>query len=117
VLLAAISLALASLSGRRAYATGAVAIFFFLTWTLTLIIYQISGHVRGPVTGPVTSGQRLAGLINPFTVVDGVRQWLGGTAPGPLSPPGGYGTSYGVLFVVLLAAGLTVFAARYRKVQ
>jgi ABC-2 type transport system permease protein len=117
VLLAAIGLALASLSGRRAYATGAVAIFFFLTWTLTLIIYKISEHVPGPVIGPVTSGQRLAGLINPFTVVDGVRQWLGGTAPGPLSPPGGYGAAYGVMFVVLLAASLTVFAARYRKVQ
>src|SRR5215472_17060189 len=34
VLLAAIGLALACLSAKRAYATGAVAIFFFLTWTL-----------------------------------------------------------------------------------
>lgn len=117
VLLAAIGLALASLSGRRAYATGAVAIFFFLTWTLALIIYKISEHVAGPVIGPVTSGQRLAGLINPFTVVDGVRQWFGGTAPGPLSPPGHYGPVYGVMFLVLLAVSLTVFAARYRKVQ
>src|SRR5580658_8740352 len=37
VLLAAIGLALASLSARRAYATGAVAIFFVLTWTLAMI--------------------------------------------------------------------------------
>ena len=36
VLVGAISLALASLSGRRAYATGIVAIFFFLTWTLEI---------------------------------------------------------------------------------
>lgn len=119
VLLAAIGLALASLSGRRAYATGAVAIFFFLTWTLTLIIYKISEPLPGPgpahVIGAVTSGQRLAGLINPFTVLDGVRRWLGGTAAGPLSPPGHYGTVYGVLFLVLLAAGLAVFAARYRR--
>ena len=34
VLLAAIGLALASLSGRRAYATGSIAIYFFLTWIL-----------------------------------------------------------------------------------
>ena len=34
VLLASIGLVLASLSGRRAYATGAIAIFFFLTWVL-----------------------------------------------------------------------------------
>ena len=123
VLLAAISLALASLSGRRAYATGAVAIFYFLTWTLTLIIYKIAqplpGAGRVPVRfiPPVTSGQRLAGLINPFTVVDGVRQWFGGKAAGPLAPPGHYGAAYGVLFLVLLAASLTVFGLRYRKVQ
>ena len=119
VLLAAISLALASLSGRRAYATGAVAIFSFLTWTLTLIIYKISQHLPGPgphpFAGPVTSGQRLAGLLNPFTVVDGVRQWSGGTTAGPLAAPGHYGPWYGVLFLVLLAASLTVFATRYRR--
>ncbi len=34
VLLASIGLALASLSGRRAYATGSIAIYFFLTWIL-----------------------------------------------------------------------------------
>ncbi len=123
VLLAAISLALASLSGRRAYATGSVAIFYFLTWTLTLIIYKVSQHLPppGPVThavsSAVTTGQRLAGLINPFTVVDGVRQWFGGAADGPLAAPGHYGPAYGVLFVVLLAASLTLFGLRYRKVQ
>ena len=44
VLLAAIGLALACLSAKRAYATGAVAIFFFLTWTLAQIIYSVAGH-------------------------------------------------------------------------
>jgi ABC-2 type transport system permease protein len=120
VLLAAIGLALASLSGRRAYATGAVAIFYFLTWTLTLIIYKISQPLPGPggpVGGPVSTGERLAGLINPFTVVDGVRQWSGGKVAGPLAAPGHYGPAYGVLFLVLLAASLTVFGMRYRKVQ
>jgi ABC-2 type transport system permease protein len=121
VLLAAIGLVLASLSGRRAYATGAVAIVFFLTWVLTLIIYKVSQHAvapgPGPVSSAVTSGQRLAGLINPFTVVDGARQWLGGRAAGPLTAPGHYGPAYGVLFLVLLAVSLTVFGLRYRKVQ
>jgi ABC-2 type transport system permease protein len=129
VLLAAIGLALACLSARRAYATGAVATFFFLTWTLAQIIYSVAGH---PVTvhavhghslppgvaaaGAVTSGQQLAGLISPFTVLDGVRQWLGGKVPGPMAPPGHYGAVYGVMFLVLLAASLTILAVRYRKV-
>lgn len=128
VLLAAIGLALACLSAKRAYATGAVAIFFFLTWTLAQIIYSVAGHPvivhasPGPtpstahqVAAAITSGQRLAGLISPFTVLDGVRQWLGGKVPGPMAPPGHYGPAYGVVFLVLLAVSLTILAVRYRK--
>ncbi len=79
MLLAAIGLALASLSGRRAYATGIVAIFFFLTWT--------RGHAADPGRGRArrvrpSTGARMAGLFSPFTVLDGVRIWLGGTSPG-----------------------------------
>jgi ABC-2 type transport system permease protein len=130
VLLAAIGLALASLSAKRAYATGAIAIFFFLTWTLAQIIYSVAGqrvlahpvppgsgshlqfHPALPVPG---TGQRLSGLISPFTVLDGVRQWLGGKVAGPMAAPGGYGAAYGVMFLVLLAASLAILAARYRK--
>jgi ABC-2 type transport system permease protein len=128
VLLAAIGLALACLTAKRAYATGAVAIFFFLTWTLAQIIYSVAGHPvivhaspghalppGAAVAGAVTSGQQLAGLISPFTVLDGVRQWLGGKVPGPMAPPGHYGAVYGVMFLVLLAASLTILAVRYRK--
>jgi ABC-2 type transport system permease protein len=128
VLLAAIGLALASLSGRRAYATGAVAIFFFLTWILATIISQITGVPgRGPVAvggpgGPpipigVPAAERLSGLISPFTVVDGIRQWLGGQHPaaGPIPAPGGYGAAYLVVFLVLLGASFAILAARYRK--
>jgi ABC-2 type transport system permease protein len=132
VLLAAIGLALASLSAKRAYATGAIAIFFFLTWTLAQIIYSVAGHGGLAHPGPVPAGsgghlqfhpalpvpgtgQRLSGLISPFTVIDGVRQWLGGKVAGPMAAPGGYGAAYGVMFLVLLAASLAILAARYRK--
>jgi ABC-2 type transport system permease protein len=118
VLLAAIGLALASLSGRRAYATGAVAVFFAFTWTLALIVSQLTGRSAGAfVPGGVSADQRLAGLLSPFSVIDGVRQWLGGRAPalGPIGPPGGYGPAYGVMFLVLLAASFAVLAARYNR--
>lgn len=128
VLLAAIGLALACLTAKRAYATGAVAIFFFLTWTLAQIIYSVAGHpvVAHPASGhplppgvaataAITSGERLAGLISPFTVLDGVRQWLGGKVAGPMAPPGHYGAVYGVMFPVLLVASLTILTVRYRK--
>ena len=53
-MLAGLGLLLASLSGRRAYATGAVAIFFFLTWTLASLLTQIG--LNG-TSGALTSGQ------------------------------------------------------------
>jgi ABC-2 type transport system permease protein len=112
VLLAAISLALASLSGRRAYATGIIAIFYFLTWTLSELIYQIG---RGGAVGGAPQGSRLAGLLSPFTVVDGIRQWLGGHPAGPIAAPGGDGVAYLLMFLALLAASFGILAARYRK--
>jgi len=45
-----------------------------------------------------------------------VRQWLGGTNPGPIPPPGSVGPLYGLMFLVLLVACLAGLAARYRKV-
>ena len=140
VLLAAIGLALASLSGRRAYATGAIAIYFFLTWILAGILIAVtqrnvirSATVQPPPgappppgvpSGPVrvhfvtqvpTTAAHLSGLVSPFTTLDGVRQWLGGTSPGPLPGVGRYGALYGGMLLVLLAASLGALAARYRK--
>jgi ABC-2 type transport system permease protein len=123
VLLAAIGLLLASFTGRRAYATGLIAIYFFLTWILATILINIASHGAGfGPPGPPGSqlsaslGARLAGLISPFTVLDGVRRWLGGTNPGPVPAPGTAGWAYGLMFVILLGISLGGLAARYRKV-
>jgi ABC-2 type transport system permease protein len=139
VLLAAIGLVLSSLSGRRAYATGAIAIFFFLTWILASVLIGVNqktvvhplagpppggGPVPGPGGGPGVIGHvtvitntaaHLWGVASPFTILDGVRQWLGGTSPGPVPGVASYGVWYGVAFLVLLAASLGGLAARYRK--
>jgi ABC-2 type transport system permease protein len=118
VVLAATGLAIASLSGRRAYATGAVAIFFFLSWTLSEILIA-TAQGRGPFTGGTggvpTAGARLGGLVSPFTILDGVRRWLGGTSPGPVPGLHGYGPAYGVVLLALLAASFAILATRYRK--
>jgi ABC-2 type transport system permease protein len=117
VTLAAIGLFLASLSGRRAYSTGTIAIYFFLTWILAGILYSVSTGQGHPLRGGqvATSGARLSGLVSPFTVVDGVRQWLGGTSRGPIPPPGSYGPVYGVMLLVLLGVAVGGLALRYRK--
>jgi ABC-2 type transport system permease protein len=117
VLLASIGLTLSSLSGRRAYSTGTIAIYFFLTWILAGILYSVSTGQGHPFRGGqvATTGARLSGLVSPFTVLDGVRQWLGGTSRGPIPPPGSYGPLYGAMLLLLLAAALTGLAVRYRK--
>jgi ABC-2 type transport system permease protein len=112
VLLAAIGLVLASLSGRRAYATGSIAICFFLSWALAGLL---RGVTAAGGAGTAGAGARLSGLVSPFTVLDGLRQWLGGISPGPLPPPGDLGPLYGVMFVLLLAAAIAGLAVRYRK--
>jgi ABC-2 type transport system permease protein len=112
VLMAAIGLVLASHTGRRAYATGIVAISCFLTWSLSLLLIQAEGGLTATSTGA-----RVAGLFSPFTILDGVRVWLGGKSPGEVANPGHFGPLYGVLAVILLAACLGGLAARYRKVS
>ena len=123
VLVAAIGLAIASLSGRRAYATGAVAIFFFLTLILSQIIRQVAGRGPGFITPQVLPpGQRLASLISPFTTLESITKWFAGVphaftgpAPSAVPDPGSYGPAYIVMFAVLLAASFAILAVRYRK--
>ena len=111
VLMAAIGLVLASMTGRRAYSTGIVAISCVLTFFLAVLLIQAEGG-----SAATTTGARVAGLFSPFTILDGVRVWLGGTTQdGLVANPGRYGPLYGLLAVVLLAACLGGLAARYRK--
>lgn len=125
VLLAAVGLALACVSGRRAFSTGAVAIFLFMTWTLAMVLTHIAqavaaGPPPGARIGPgvvvdASATWHLFGLISPFTVLDGVRQWLGGTNPGVIDNPGNYGAAYGIMLVVFLGVSLAGLFFRYAK--
>jgi ABC-2 type transport system permease protein len=119
VVLAAVSLFLASLSGRRAFATGVVAIFLFLTWILAAIIVNAEvGGPDGPGLGGSASapiGAKVGGLLSPFTLIDGVRQWLGGRSPDQVPNPGSFGAVYAIVLIALVAACLYGLVARYRK--
>ena len=142
VVLAAISLFLASLTGRRAFATGAVAIVLLLTFTLAEILLQVEGpQNQGPQPvaikgggpgGPGGSGpvfvhvapyvpslaDKVSGLFSPFTLFDGVRMWLGGTdTADSVYNPGGFGAVYALVLVVILALCLYGLVARYRKAR
>ena len=101
LLLAAVGLALASLSGRRAFAAGAVA-------GVPVPQLHARRHPDRVSAGGTSPGARVGGLFGPFTVLDGVRQWLGGTSPGLLPGVGGYGPAYGAMLFALLAASAGV---------
>ena len=127
VSLAAISLFLASLTGRRAFATGTVAITLLLTYTLAEILLQVEsqGVVHGgPAGGLVINGpppslaEKVSGLFSPFTLFDGVRMWLGGTNPADsVLKPGAFGAVYALVLLVLVGLCLAGLAARYRKAR
>ncbi|HEY7262943.1 MAG TPA: hypothetical protein VH589_15830 [Trebonia sp.] len=136
VVLAAISLFLASLSGRRSFATGTVAIFFLATYTLAEILLQVENHQVGQqaaraiqnagpgpfhlVPPPVPMAEKVSGLFSPFTLFDGVRMWLSGHGTSQSDNvlyPGSFGAVYALVLVVLLAASLTGLFARYRKAR
>jgi ABC-2 type transport system permease protein len=135
VLLAGISLLLASTTGRRVFATCAVGIPLFFSYILAHVLGQIGLNSFGPV--PVNAlGQpvhppalaSLSGLISPFTLLGGVLRWLQGTpklghghfiVQGHVAQStviGSYGTAYGVVFVVLLVLFIAGLMVRYKRV-
>jgi ABC-2 type transport system permease protein len=60
-----------------------------------------------------------AGLIGPFTLVDGVQSWLFGTVP--IIPPGPPGTLGGPVFAlvaaVIVLGSFGLMLLRYRRVS
>jgi ABC-2 type transport system permease protein len=124
--IAAISLFLASLTGRRAFATGAVAVFFLGTYVLAEILLQVETQnadnagprFGGPGSVPATMAEKVAGLFSPYTLFDGVRMWLGATDRANGVPKvGAFGAVYAIVLIIVVAASLYGLAARYRKAR
>jgi ABC-2 type transport system permease protein len=89
VVLATTALAIAAFSGRRAFAAGGVASFFFLTWVLS--------EVLTPIT------PRVATLVSPFSLLNGIEPWPA------------WGIGYVLLLAAVVAAALAALLSRYRK--
>lgn len=105
-LIAAIALPLASLSGRRVFASGLIIAVF-------LLAAPISGTLRSMSDGATGD---LSGVIDPVTLLAGIDQWLLGEAP-LLLDVGSYGPVYGVVTIVLIALGTAGLLRRYRRVR
>ncbi|MEV0129533.1 ABC transporter permease subunit [Dactylosporangium sp. NPDC050688] len=110
LVLAAIALLVASLSGRRAFAAAFIVGVFVITAPMVGILNVIGG------TGSALF--KLSFLVNPMTLLFGVEQWLFGAPKGEGDgmPIGGFGPVYGAATFVLIAGCLALLLLRYRKV-
>jgi ABC-2 type transport system permease protein len=110
IVVAAIALPLASLTGRRVFATGLIIGVFLLT---------------APIAGALQSfdedeGSSLAGLINPISLLNGVDSWLfssGGEVTDEMVQIGSNGPVYGIAALLLTALGTALLMWRYKKVK
>ncbi len=122
VLLASISLLLASSTGKRVFAICAIGIPLFFSWILANVLAHVGAQSFGPQAfGQPSALTSLAGLISPFTLLGGVLRWLQAPNPGPAAAlqatiVGQYGALYGAVFVLLTVAAAGGLILRYRKV-
>jgi len=105
LVLAAIGLPLASLSGRRVFATGMII-------AVNLLSAPISGVLQ--TLGGDGAGSQLAGLLNPVNLLNGVDRWL---FDGGIFDVGPYGPVYGLVSLAIVAIGTACTVWRYKKVK
>jgi ABC-2 type transport system permease protein len=101
-LLSALGLPLASLSGRRVFASGMIIALFLLTAPFSAALQAF--------------GNELGGLLDPSSLLNGVDQWLFGPGIG-IVQTGDFGAVYGLVTAVLIALGTALLVLRYKKVK
>jgi ABC-2 type transport system permease protein len=110
IVMAAIALPLASLTGRRVFATGLIIGVFLLTAPISAALQHLA---RG-------GGGELAGMLNPVNLLNGVDTWLfsnGSEVADNMVQIGSYGPVYGVGALLLTALGTLLLLWRYKKVK
>lgn len=105
-LLSALALPIASLSGRRVFATGMIIGVFLLTAPISGVLQELDSGTIG----------RLAGLIDPTSLLNGVDQWLFGLDVDLVSI-GSFGPVYGLVAVLLTVLGTMAAVWRYKGVR
>jgi ABC-2 type transport system permease protein len=107
LVLAGISLLVASLTGRRAFAAAFIVGVFLITSPLVGILTVLGNDTV----------QSLAFIANPMFLLLGLEQWIfGDERNGNGLPIGDYGPAYGVAALILLVGTVGLLLQRYRKV-
>jgi ABC-2 type transport system permease protein len=113
VVLASISLVIAAFTPRRGLGVAAVV-------AVLLVLGGVAGTIRGIATSEGNdSVAGYAGLISPYTLVDGVQTWaLRAKSSTEASPPGTTGGLVFVLVTIAIVAGcFGLLTLRYRRVS
>jgi len=105
LIFASISLLIASLTGKRAFAAGGIVAVFLMTAPVVGVLSSL----------PSETAHHLAGLASPIALVNGVEIWLRNRTDLGLDI-GDLGPIYGIEAFCLIAACLLLLLARYRKV-
>lgn len=107
--LAALSLAIAAYTPRRAYATGAI-----------IAVFIVGGAIAGIMGEAVSSGplQHASQLVNPMVSLDGTRNWLVGDAitDSPVASMGYPLWVFGAEWLAISVVGAAVTWWRYWRV-
>jgi len=106
--LAALGMAIAAYTPRRAYATGAIIAVFIVT-------AAVGGILEESTTGTIA---RVAPLVNPFVAIDGTRDWLLGASVGesPVHASGLPLPLFGAIAAAITLIGGAVVLWRYRRI-
>jgi ABC-2 type transport system permease protein len=100
-----ISLLIASLTGKRAFAAGGIVAAFLVTTPVVGVLNVL----------PSDTSHHLSGLVSPMTLVSGVEIWLRHRTDLGLDI-GDFGPIYGIEAFCLVTVCLLLLLARYRKV-
>lgn len=140
---APLTLLIASTTGRRAMATGAIAILFLATTAISHVLESAGEHSSGPPQGvisqqdsgpPPAPGSGLdnpppfketityngiardSGLFDPMGLVEGTRIWAFHATDGITPDPQSSGPIYGIELILLTGLTTGGLFLRYRKV-
>ncbi|MEU8239030.1 ABC transporter permease [Actinoplanes missouriensis] len=106
VTFAGISLLIASLTGKHAFAAGGIVAVFMMTVPVVGVLASL----------PSTTANALSGLGSPNFLIAGVGEWLTGRGSQLDVGVGRFGPVYGIEAACLIAVCLLLLLARYRKV-
>ncbi|GAA5187981.1 ABC transporter permease [Rugosimonospora acidiphila] len=103
IVFSSLGILLASLSGRRAVSAAVVAAVYLVTTPVAAVLQTLGGTVG-----------KIAPVINPIDLVEGLEAWLYHRSTG--IDIGNHGYLYLIVAVVLVAVYVTLLLVRYRKV-